>query len=44
MVLLHFIEALGSKALWLLLPGPVLGLAGMWPLLKKTRAGRAASA
>lgn len=44
MVLLHFIEALGSKALWLLLPGPVLGLAGMWPLLKKTKAGRAASA
>lgn len=38
-VLLSFVELLGSKALWLLLPGPVLGLLGMWPLLKKTRSG-----
>lgn len=38
-VLLSFIELLGSKALWLLLPGPVLGLLGMWPLLKRTRSG-----
>ena len=37
-VLLHFIETLGSKALWILLPGPILGLAGMWPLLKKPTA------
>jgi hypothetical protein len=35
---------LGSKALQLLLPGPMQGLAGMWPLLEKTRAGRDASA
>jgi MFS family permease len=39
-VLLSFIEVLGSKALWLLLPGPVLGLMGMWPLLKRTWSGR----
>ncbi len=38
-VLLNFIEVQGSKALWILLPGPILGLAGMWPLLKKTRHG-----
>jgi MFS family permease len=38
-VLLSFIEVLGSKALWLLLPGPVLGLMGMWPLLQRTRSG-----
>lgn len=39
-VLLGFIEVLGSKALWLLLPGPVLGLIGMWPLLKRIGSGR----
>jgi MFS family permease len=39
-VLLGFINVLGSKALWLLLPGPVLGLIGMWPLLKRTWSGR----
>ena len=38
-VLLSLIDIVGSKALWILLPGPVLGLAGMWPLLRKTRAG-----
>ena len=37
-VLLSVIEVLGSKALWILLLGPIFGLAGMWPLLKKTRA------
>ncbi len=37
-LLLSVIDVLGSKALWILLPGPVLGLMGMWPLLKKTRA------
>jgi len=40
-VLLSFIEVLGSKALWLLLPGPFFGLIGMWPLLKKTHHGSA---
>ena len=39
-LMLGVIEALGSQALWLLVPGPVLGLMGLWPLLKKTRAGR----
>lgn len=34
-VLLHFTDTLGSKALWILLPGPVLGLLGMRSLLKK---------
>ncbi|MDB5779504.1 MAG: major Facilitator Superfamily protein, partial [Polaromonas sp.] len=34
-VLLNFIDVLGSKALWILLPGPVLGLLGLWPLVKK---------
>ena len=38
-LLLGVIDVLGSKALWILLPGPVVGLMGMWPLLKKTRAG-----
>ena len=38
-LLLSVIEVLGSKALWILLPGPILGLAGMLPLLKKTRNG-----
>ncbi len=38
-LLLSVIEVLGSKALWILLPGPILGLMGMWRLLKKTRAG-----
>lgn len=42
-VLLSFIEVLGSKALWLLLPGPVLGLMGMWPLLQRTLSGRGGS-
>ncbi len=37
-LILGVIEVLGSKALWLLLPGPVLGLLGLWPLLKKTMA------
>ena len=40
-MLLSFIEALGSKALWLLLPGPFFGLMGMWSLLKKTMHGSA---
>lgn len=35
-LLLNFIDVLGSKALWILLPGPALGLLGMWPLVKKT--------
>lgn len=35
MVLLHFTETLGSQALWILLPGPALGLLGMRSLLKK---------
>jgi MFS family permease len=35
-LMLSVIESLGSPALWLLLPGPVLGLMGLWPLLKKT--------
>lgn len=39
-LMLSVIEALGSPALWLLLPGPVLGLMGLWPLLKKTMAGK----
>jgi MFS family permease len=39
-LMLSVIEALGSPALWLLLPGPVLGLLGLWPLLKKNMAGR----
>ena len=39
-LMLGVIEALGSQALWLLLPGPILGLVGLWPLLKKTMAGR----
>lgn len=37
-LLLNFIDVLGSKALWMLLPGPVVGLLGMWPLVKKTLA------
>lgn len=37
-VLLHFTETLGSKALWILLPGPILGLVGMRSLLKKPAA------
>ena len=37
-LLLSVIEVLGSKALWILLPGPILGLLGMWPLLKKAKA------
>jgi predicted MFS family arabinose efflux permease len=40
-LMLGVIETLGSQALWLLLPGPVLGLLGLWPLLKKTMAGEA---
>ncbi len=36
-LLLSVIDTLGSKALWILLLGPVLGLAGMWPLLARTR-------
>lgn len=32
-VLLHFVQTLGDKAVWLLLPGPVLGLIGMRGLL-----------
>ena len=36
-LLLSVIDVLGSKALWILLPGPILGLAGMLPLLRKTR-------
>lgn len=39
-LMLSVIEALGSPALWLLLPGPVLGLTGLWPLLKKTMVGK----
>lgn len=39
--LLSVIEVWGSKALWILLPGPILGLAGMSPLLNKTRNGSA---
>ena len=39
-LMLSVIEALGSPALWLLLPGPVLGLMGLWPLLKKTMVGK----
>ena len=39
-LMLGVIDALGSQAVWLLLPGPVLGLLGLWPLLKKTMAGR----
>ncbi|NMM86996.1 hypothetical protein B2J88_21945 [Rhodococcus sp. SRB_17] len=35
MVLLHFIDALGSAAVWILLPGPVFGLIGMWPLFRQ---------
>ena len=41
-LLLSVIDVLGSKALWILLPGPILGLMGMWPLLKKTSVGGAA--
>lgn len=33
--LLHFVEHLGARAVWILLPGPVLGWVGMWPLLKR---------
>jgi MFS family permease len=36
-LLLSMIESAGSAALWLLLPGPILGLLGLWPLLVKTR-------
>ena len=36
-LLLSVIDALGSRALWILLLGPVLGLAGLWPLLARTR-------
>lgn len=39
-LMLGVIETLGRTALWLLLPGPVLGLVGLWPLLKKTMASR----
>ena len=38
-LLLSVIDTVGSKALWILLPGPFLGLIGMWPLLRKTHAG-----
>jgi len=37
-LLLSVIDVLGSKALWILLPGPILGLMGLWPLLKRMRA------
>lgn len=36
MLLLQFIDSWGSKTVWMLLPGPLLGLLGMWPLLRKT--------
>ena len=36
-LLLSVIDTLGSRALWILLLGPVLGLAGLWPLLARTR-------
>ena len=36
-LLLSVIDTLGSRALWILLLGPLLGLAGLWPLLARTR-------
>ena len=39
-LLLSVIEVLGSTARWILLPGPILGLMGMWPLLKKIECQR----
>lgn len=36
MLLLQFIDSGGSKTVWMLLPGPLLGLLGMRPLLRKT--------
>ena len=36
-LLLSVIDTLGSRALWILLLGPLLGLAGLWPLLTRTR-------
>ena len=36
-LLLTVIDILGSRALWILLLGPLLGLAGLWPLLARTR-------
>jgi len=41
-LLLHFVQSLGDRAVWLLLPGPVLGLLGMWPLLKRCGSHRVA--
>ena len=34
-LLLSAIDTLGSAALWLLLPGPLLGLLGLRPLLRR---------
>ena len=36
-LLLSVVNELGSKAVWLLLPGPIFGLLAMRPLLKKLR-------
>ena len=36
-LLLSVVDELGSKAVWLLLPGPIFGLLAMRPLLKKLR-------
>jgi hypothetical protein len=35
-LLLHAVQTLGDKAVWLLLPGPLLGLIGMRPLLRRS--------
>jgi MFS family permease len=35
-LLLNAVDAWGGQAVWLLLPGPALGLLGLWPLLKKS--------
>ena len=40
-ILLSLVGPAGSKSLWILLPGPILGLAGMWPLIKLKRAAHA---
>lgn len=34
-LLLQAVQTMGDKAVWLLLPGPLLGLAGMRPLLRR---------
>ena len=35
----QLVETLGLRIAWVLLPGPLLGLVGLWPLWRTARAG-----